>query len=57
MTLEIVIYTLGTLPSLTEAQEANMKALAARLESEINYTDIPELTEEQRMSARRCLLP
>ena len=46
-------YTLSTLPPLTEAQEANLKALGARPESEINYTDIPELTEEQRKSAQR----
>ena len=46
-------YTLSTLPSLTEAQEANLRALAARPESEIDYSDIPPLTEEQFKQARR----
>ena len=46
-------YTLSTLPLLTEAQEANVKTLAARPESEIEYSDIPELTKERRKSARR----
>ena len=40
--------TLNILPPLTEAQEANLKALAARPESDIDYTDIPALTEEHR---------
>ncbi len=34
-------HTPGTLPPLTEAQEAHLKALAARPESEIDYSDIP----------------
>lgn len=46
-------YTLNTLPPLTEAQEANLNALAAHPESEIDYTDIPELTEDQWKDARR----
>ncbi len=46
-------YTLSTLPPLTEAQEANLRALAARPESEIDYSDIPPLTEEQFKQARR----
>lgn len=46
-------YTLSTLPPLTEAQEANLRALAARPESEIDYSDIPPLTEEQFNQARR----
>ena len=46
-------YTLSTLPPLTEAQEANLKSLAACPESEIDYSDIPELTEEQWKNARR----
>ncbi len=48
-----VSYTLDTLPALTEAQAANLKALAANPESEIDYSDIPELTEEQGRRVRR----
>ncbi len=48
-----VSYTLDTLPPFTEAQEANLKALATRPESEINYSDVPELTEEQGRRVRR----
>jgi uncharacterized protein (DUF4415 family) len=40
-------YTLETLPPLTEAQIANLEALAARPDSEIDLSDIPELTAEQ----------
>ena len=46
-------HTLDTLPPLTEAQKAHLKALAARPESEIDYTDLPALTEEQFKHARR----
>jgi uncharacterized protein (DUF4415 family) len=35
------------LPELTDAQIANLKALAARPDSEIDTSDIPELTAEQ----------
>ena len=41
------------MPSLTEAQKAHLKALAARPESEIDHSDIPPLTEEQWKGARR----
>jgi hypothetical protein len=50
---KMTTYTLSTLPPLTEAQQANLKALAARPESEIDYSDIPEFTEEQWKNARR----
>jgi len=43
----MVSYTLETLPPLTEAQIANLKALAARPDSEIDTSDIPELTAEE----------
>jgi uncharacterized protein (DUF4415 family) len=36
---------LASLPPLTEKQRAELAALAARAESEINYSDIPPLTE------------
>jgi uncharacterized protein (DUF4415 family) len=32
-------------PKLTEAQLENLKRLAARLDNEIDYTDIPEITD------------
>ncbi len=47
MKTKIVSYTLETLPELTEAQIANLKALAERPDSEIDTSDIPELTAEQ----------
>jgi len=53
MKKRIVSYTLETLPELTEAQLANLKRLAARPESEIDTSDIPELTEEQWKHAVR----
>ena len=40
-------------PPLTEAQKAQLKALAARPESEIDYSDIPELTEKFWANAQR----
>ena len=53
MKTKIVSYTLETLPPLTEAQIANLKALAARPDSEIDFSDIPELTDEQWKNAER----
>ena len=51
---KMVSYTLDTLPPLTEAQLANLEALAARPDSQIDTSDIPELTDEQwRMATRR----
>ncbi|MGA3344841.1 MAG: BrnA antitoxin family protein [Terracidiphilus sp.] len=47
MKTKMVSYTLETLPALTDAQIANLKALAARPDSEIDKSDIPELTAEQ----------
>jgi uncharacterized protein (DUF4415 family) len=37
---------LANLPPLTEAQEAELAALGARQDSEIDYSDIPALPEE-----------
>ena len=45
--------TLSTLSPLTKAQQANLRALAAHPESEIDYSDIPPFTEEQFEQARR----
>jgi len=47
MKTKIVSYTPETLPPLTDAQIAHLKALAARPDSEIDTSDIPELTDEQ----------
>jgi uncharacterized protein (DUF4415 family) len=47
MKTKMVSYTLETLPELTEAQIANLKALAARRDIEIDTSDIPVLTAEQ----------
>lgn len=53
MKTKTVSYTPETLPELTEAQVANLKALAARRDSEIDTSDIPELTAEQWKNAKR----
>lgn len=46
MKRKMVSHTLETLPPLTDEQRANLKALAARPDSEIDYSDIPPLTDE-----------
>ena len=53
MKTKMVSYTLETLPPLTESQRANLRALAARPDSEIDMSDIPEMTDEQWANARR----
>jgi hypothetical protein len=53
MKTKMVSYTLETLPKLTEAQIANLKALGARPDSEIDTSDIPVLTDEQWKNAER----
>ena len=40
------VLDLGNLPPLTKKQKAELDALAARPESEIDTSDIPELTEK-----------
>jgi uncharacterized protein (DUF4415 family) len=47
MKKKIVSYTLETLPPMTEERLAKLQALADRPESEIDFSDIPELTAEQ----------
>jgi uncharacterized protein (DUF4415 family) len=56
MKKKIVSYTLETLPPLTVKQRANLKALAARPDSEIDTRDAPEMTAEQWKNATRGLL-
>jgi len=48
-----VILTSDSLPPLTEADHARLKAIAARPDSEIDTSDIPEMTDEQWKNARR----
>jgi uncharacterized protein (DUF4415 family) len=53
MKTKTVRYTLETIPPLTDSQLANLKALAARPEAEIDTSDAPEMTDEQWKRARR----
>jgi uncharacterized protein (DUF4415 family) len=53
MKTKMVSYTLDKLPRLTKARRAKLKALATRPDSEIDTSDIPEMTEEQWKNARR----
>jgi len=53
MKKRIVSYTLKTLPPLTEEDRTKLQALADRPDSEIDFSDIPELTEEQWKTAER----
>jgi uncharacterized protein (DUF4415 family) len=59
MKTKMVRYTLDNLPRLTKKRWANLKALATRPDSEIDTSDIPEMTEEQWKNARRghCYRP
>jgi uncharacterized protein (DUF4415 family) len=53
MKTKMVSYTLETLPRLTEADRVHLRALAAQPDSEIDFSDIPELTDEQWKRAER----
>jgi uncharacterized protein (DUF4415 family) len=53
MKTNMVNCKLDKLPRLTKARKAKLKALAIRPDSEIDTTDIPEMTEEQWKNARR----
>jgi len=53
MKTKTVSHTMESLPALTKPQRAKLKALAARPDSEIDTSDIPEMTEEQWRHARR----
>jgi uncharacterized protein (DUF4415 family) len=53
MKTKIVRYTPETLPPLTKADHTKLKALAVRPDSEVDTSDIPEMTEEQWRNARR----
>jgi uncharacterized protein (DUF4415 family) len=53
MKTKMVSYTLDRLPALTKARRAKLKALATRPASEIDTSDIPEMTEEHWKHAKR----
>src|ERR1019366_5929172 len=53
MKTKIVSYTPETLPPLTKADRAKLKILAARPDSGIDTSDIPEMTDEQWRKAVR----
>jgi uncharacterized protein (DUF4415 family) len=53
MKTKIVRHTLSSLPPLTAKQRANLRKLAAKPDSEIDTSDIPELTDEQWKTAVR----
>jgi uncharacterized protein (DUF4415 family) len=53
MKTKMVSYTLNTLPPISDARLGELKALAERPDSEIDFSDIPELTDEQWQNAIR----
>jgi uncharacterized protein (DUF4415 family) len=53
MKTKTVSYTPETLPKLTKADRVRLKALAARPNSDIDTSDIPEMTDEQWKKAVR----
>jgi len=53
MKKRMVSYTLETLPPMSEERRAKLRALAARPHSEIDFSDIPERTDEQWKNAER----
>ena len=53
MKTKIVSYTLDTLPPLTPARRAKLRALGAKPDSEIDFSDIPQMTDEQWKNAER----
>jgi uncharacterized protein (DUF4415 family) len=53
MKKKMVSYTLDTLPPLTGKQRTTLRSLATRPNSEIDTSDIPEMTDEQWKHARR----
>jgi uncharacterized protein (DUF4415 family) len=53
MKTKMVSYTLETLPPLTKAHRAQLRALAGRPDSEIDLSDAPEMTDEEWKNAER----
>ena len=53
MKKKTVSYTLQSLPPLSQAQKNNLAKLAERPDSEIDTSDIPEMSDAQWRSAKR----
>jgi len=53
MKKKMVRYNLETLPPLTAAQRANLKALSARPDREIDTSDIPVMTDAEWAKTQR----
>jgi uncharacterized protein (DUF4415 family) len=53
MKTKMVSYTWETLPPVSDADRKRLGELAARPDSEIDFSDIPEVTEEQWKNAER----
>jgi uncharacterized protein (DUF4415 family) len=53
MKKKMISYTLETLPPLTDAQRASLKALSARPDSEIDASDIPVMTDAEWAKTQR----
>jgi uncharacterized protein (DUF4415 family) len=53
MKTKMASYTPESLPALTDKQRANLRALAAQPDSDIDYSDIPPMTDEQLKNAVR----
>ena len=53
MKRKTVSYTLDTLPPLTDVQLANLKRLADRPDTEIDTTEIPEMTDAEWKTGKR----
>jgi uncharacterized protein (DUF4415 family) len=51
MKTKMVSYTLDTLPPMSDARLAELMALSERPDSEIDFTDNPEVTEERWKNA------
>jgi hypothetical protein len=51
--MSTIRYKQGELPSLTEERKAELEALANMPDSEIDFSDIPPLTEEFWEKAER----
>jgi hypothetical protein len=47
----MVSYTFETLPPITKEREAELRALAERLDNEIDLSDMPELTDKDWKNA------
>jgi len=53
MKTKLVSYTLETLPALTDDQAKNIETLAAKPDQDIDFNEIPDMTDEQLRRAVR----